>query len=83
MENENNTELIKECTGDIIISICNIGNAIVALNILNNYYIDEDYDILYKFINVLLGISLAYPYYILFTKYIKFYIKYKNVDHQL
>ena len=70
-----------ECTGDIIMSICMIGNTCLSLSIVNNYYInecyiDEDYkyDIFYKGI---VGVSLAYPYYILYTKYINFYLKNK------
>jgi hypothetical protein len=71
---ENNNEFIKECTSDILMSICFLGNAFLALNILNNY---EDYDMLYIAINIFMGFSLAYPYYILSTKYINFTIKYK------
>jgi hypothetical protein len=72
---ENNHELIKECSGDIIMSICFLGNTCVALSILNYYYIDEDYDNLYNIINTIAYFSLAYPYYILYTKYIKFNVK--------
>lgn len=76
MENINSSdELIKEYTGDIIMSICCIGNSFLALNILNNYYIYEDYNIFYNFINTVLGFSLAYPYYILLKKYIKIHLK--------
>ncbi len=81
---DSTNDLIKECTGDIIMSICMIGNTCLSLSIVNNYYInecyiDEDYkyDIFYKGINILVGVSLAYPYYILYTKYINFYLKNK------
>lgn len=67
---ENTNKLIKECTSDIIMSICFLGNSCIALSILNNYNVDENYDVLYSIINMLLVFSLAYPYYILYTKYI-------------
>lgn len=84
---DSTNDLIKECTGDIIMSICMIGNTCLSLSIVNNYYInecyiDEDYEyedykynIFYKVINALVGVSLAYPYYILYTKYIKIHLK--------
>jgi len=81
MENTNNlnelNELIRECTGDIIMSICFLGNTFLASSVVNNYFInDEDDDnILYNIINVVIGLSLAYPYYILYTKYINFHLK--------
>ena len=64
MENTYTNNLIKECTGDIITSICYLGNVNVTLSILNNYYIDKEYDNLYNGINIIVLFSLAYPYYI-------------------
>jgi hypothetical protein len=76
MENINDTnDLIKECTSDIIMSICFLGNTFFALSIFNNYYIDKDYNNLYNSMNLIIIFSLVFPYYILYTKYIK-YIKF-------
>jgi hypothetical protein len=69
---ENNSKIIKECTADIIISICHLGNSCLALSILNNYNINESYDMLYISINILLIFLLGYPYYILYKKYKKY-----------
>jgi hypothetical protein len=82
MENINElnelNELIRECTGDIIMAICFLSNTCLASSIINNYFINNDDDdnyIFYNIINVVIGLSLAYPYYILYTKYINFHLK--------
>ena len=73
--NENVEYLIKDCIGDVILTIICLGNICLALyNLHLKLDCDENYNV-FSFWNIFLGISVIFPYVIMGRKYINMFRK--------